>query len=270
MSSSQDKLRFAFGKNWLRFAETLDSKAIAAAEFSLKSMLGLERLDGRRFLDIGSGSGLFSLAARRLGAEVHSFDYDHHSVVCTQSVKEKFFPGDSHWTVERGSVLDPEYLEELGTFDVVYAWGVLHHTGDMWPAVDNAARRVADGGRLFIALYNDQGWKSLAWRVVKKLYNALPRPLRFLILWPAFLRIWGPTLIKDALKGSPLRTWKSYGGPRGMSPWRDVVDWVGGYPFEVASHDAVLKFCAKRRLHPLRTQTVGAGYGCNEYVLEKR
>jgi 2-polyprenyl-6-hydroxyphenyl methylase/3-demethylubiquinone-9 3-methyltransferase len=269
-TAEEERLRFAFGKNWLRFAENLDEKAVAAAEASLKSMLGVESLTGKRFLDIGSGSGLFSLAARRLGAEVRSFDYDENSVACTQSVKSRFFPDDARWDVEQGSVLDGKFMSALGTFDVVYAWGVLHHTGSMWPAVDNAANRVAEGGKLFIALYNDQGWRSGVWRAVKWLYNALPSSLRFLVLWPAFVRTWAPTIIKDGLRGSPWRTWSTYGGPRGMSPWRDVVDWVGGYPFEVASIDAVLKFCAERRLFPLKTRSVGSGYGCNEFVLEKR
>ncbi len=269
-AQAEEKLRFAFGENWLQFAESLDEPAVAAAEASLRSMLGVGRLDGRRFLDIGSGSGLFSLAARRLGAAVRSFDYDEHSVSCTAGVKRRFFPNDAQWTVERGSALDGRFLSGLGTFDVVYAWGVLHHTGDMWSALDNATQRVAEGGMLFIALYNDQGWRSRAWRAVKRLYNALPPALRFIVLWPAFARIWGPTLARDCFRGAPLRTWRAYGGPRGMSPWRDVVDWVGGYPFEVASPEAVLRFCRERRLFPVRTQTVGSGWGCNEFVFEKR
>ena len=270
MKKSEERLRFAFGENWLRFVERLDEKTVAAAETSLRSMLGSGRLDGRKFLDVGSGSGLFSLAARRLGAAVRSFDYDERSVACTEGVKRKFYAGDAHWTVERGSVLDDQFMAGLGTFDVVYSWGVLHHTGDMWRALDNATRRVAEGGKLFIALYNDQGWRSRGWRAVKRLYNALPPALRFLVLWPAFARIWGPTIVRDTLRGAPRSTWSAYGGPRGMSPWHDVVDWVGGYPFETASPEAVLKFCAERGFSPLRTRTVGSGYGCNEFVLEKR
>ncbi|HWC76414.1 MAG TPA: class I SAM-dependent methyltransferase, partial [Blastocatellia bacterium] len=145
--------RFAFGQNWARYLEGLDESRIQDAETSLKEMLEVEDLQGKSFLDIGSGSGLFSLAARRLGARVHSLDYDPQSVACTSELRRRYFPGDSSWTVEEGSTLDREYLNSLGSFDVVYSWGVLHHTGRMWEALDNALVPVKPGGRLFVAIY---------------------------------------------------------------------------------------------------------------------
>src|SRR5713226_890638 len=119
--------RFEFGHNWSQFLTVLDEKRIAVAEQSLKEMLGVDDLRGKSFLDVGSGSGLFSLVARRLGARVHSFDYDPESVACTMELKRHYFREDNKWSVEKGSALDEKYLEALGTFDVVYSWGVLHH-----------------------------------------------------------------------------------------------------------------------------------------------
>ena len=134
-------------------------------------MLQVSSLEGRSFLDIGTGSGLFSLAAMRLGASrVHSFDFDGESVACARELKTRYFPENSHWTIEQGSALDEQYLSSLGTFDVVYAWGVLHHTGSMWQALENACRRVAPGGKLFVAVYNDEGLRSRLWRAVKVRY----------------------------------------------------------------------------------------------------
>src|SRR5437588_9979425 len=131
--------RFSFGENWLAFLEQLADERIAEAERSLQVLCGIERLDGKRVLDIGSGSGLFSLAARRLGAIVFSFDYDPQSVAGTQNLKDRFFPGDTSWVVEQGSILDQAYVATLGTYDIVYSWGVLHHTGAMYDAIANAA-----------------------------------------------------------------------------------------------------------------------------------
>ena len=261
--------RFEFGRNWARFLRSLNEDRIAAAEASLRESLRTETLRGKTFLDIGSGSGLFSLAARRLGASVHSLDYDPQSVACTRELKQRYFPGDAAWGVEQGSALDAAYLASLGRFDVVYSWGVLHHTGRMWDAIENVARLVADGGSLFIAIYNDQGTASIRWRRVKQFYNRLPRGLRFLVVLPSFWVLYWRRLVKGALAGRPFRVFREYGGARGMSLWRDLIDWVGGYPFEVAKPEEIFDFCAPRGLALTWLRTCGGSLGCNEFVFRK-
>lgn len=265
--------RFEFGANWARFLLVLNEDRIAQAEKSLREMLRVSDLHGKRFLDIGSGSGLFSLAARRLGAVVHSFDYDPKSVGCTQELKRRYFPGDSQWLIEEGSVLDRDYLGLLGQFDVVYSWGVLHHTGAMWQALDNIAPLVASGGQLFIAIYNDQGGWSRRWRNLKRIYNVLPRFARK----PYALAVLGPRELKFLaiciLKGKP---WDYFANilnysksSRGMSYWRDLIDWVGGYPFEVAKPEEIFSMYHGKGfvLEQLRTS---AGIACNEFVFARR
>ena len=197
--------QFEFGANWEVFIESISEERIAAAELSLGRMLGSVSVDGISFLDIGSGSGLFSLAAHRLGALVHSFDRDSLSVACTKKLYELYASNDSKWTVEEGSILDSDYLNNLGQFDVVYSWGVLHHTGDMWSALENAARLTAAGGHLFIALYNDQGRASKRWTLIKKVYCSLPRFLKWLVLFPCAIRLWGPTMVRDLIRLRPFQ-----------------------------------------------------------------
>jgi 2-polyprenyl-3-methyl-5-hydroxy-6-metoxy-1,4-benzoquinol methylase len=261
--------RFEFGKNWRRFLEGVRGEHIVTAESSLKRMLEIDSLAGLSFLDIGSGSGLFSLAARRLGARVHSFDYDPQSVACTAELRRRYFPGDGGWVVEEGSALDADYLARLGRFDVVYSWGVLHHTGRMWQALENARLPVAPDGRLFIAIYNDSGSKSRRWARIKRAYNNLPRfmrtPFAFLAMTPSETK----ALLRAALDGRPgeyLRSWVEPDNFRGMSRWRDIVDWVGGYPYEFATPEQIFDFYRERGFTLIKLKCGGVGLGCNEFV----
>ena len=264
--------RFEFGKNWSRFLRELDESRIEQAERSLSGMLQLPSLQGLRFLDVGSGSGLFSLAARRLGAVVHSFDYDPESVACTSELRQRYFADDPSWTIEEGSILDSRFINSLGQWDVVYSWGVLHHTGDLASSLASAAQLVGERGLLFIALYNDQGRSSRMWLRVKKAYNRLPHGLKWLVLWPAAIRLWGPSTVTDLLSGRPFHTWRTYtqSSPRGMSPWRDVVDWVGGLPFEVAAPDQIFRQFSDRGFALRGLRTCAGGHGCNEFVFERK
>lgn len=261
--------RFQFGENWARFLSTLDESRIAVAEQSLKTMLGRNSLEGLRFIDVGSGSGLFSLAARRLGAEVLSFDFDPQSVQCAVALRSRYFPDDPAWTIQEGSVLDATFIDSLGQFDIVYSWGVLHHTGSMWKALDLVTRLVQPRGQLFIAIYNDQGYISRYWTKIKKLYCSGPMGRWFVkAIWIPYFVL--PPLLLDLVKlRDPTRMYREYKRERGMSKVHDWYDWLGGYPFEVAKPEQIFNLYKNQGFELQELITCGGGLGCNQFVFRR-
>jgi 2-polyprenyl-3-methyl-5-hydroxy-6-metoxy-1,4-benzoquinol methylase len=262
--------RFAFGENWAGFLSHLDDQRIVEAERSLQWLLGRERLDGLTFLDIGSGSGLSSLAARRLGAHVRSFDYDPQSVECTRLLRDRYFSLDAQWEVESGSVLDPAYLSTLGHFDIVYSWGVLHHTGAMYRAIELAAERVKPDGFFVFALYRATRlcW---FWRWEKRWYMQASPALQTLARF-VYLKLRHLSFI--VTNRSFARYTAEYLKNRGMEFGHDVHDWMGGYPYEsvrpaqVADEMKRLGFTFVRdKVQPYSLGLFGSG--CDEYVYRR-
>ena len=276
--------RFAFGKNWRRFLEDLDDERICGAEIALSEFLRRSSLAGESFLDAGSGSGLMSLAALRLGAgPITSFDFDETSVACTEELRRRSGAGSDDWQVTRGSLLDTEFLASLGQYDIVYCWGVAHHTGAMWEALANLVDLVRPGGRLFVAIYNDQGLSSRIWMRVKRVYVRGGPSVRPPLVALSALALYAPRFFLRILIKvygfirHPLRSARGGVGavapkpkrPRGMSAWHDLIDWVGGYPFEVARPDEIFTFYRERGFALENLQTCGGGLGCNQFVLRR-
>lgn len=260
------KSRFEFGANWASFLMNLSDKQIEASKNELKQWFACESLEGKAFLDIGSGSGIHSLAAKMLGATVYSFDYDDQSVSCAKVLKERYFKNDENWTIEQGSALDRKYLESLGKFDIVYSWGVLHHTGDMWKALENAAIPLKDNGELFVAIYNTQV-TSGAWTNIKKTYVSSPKFVKKIMTWFYLAYFSIGLLLADLIRARNPST--RYQGERGMKFYFDVVDWIGGYPFETAKPEEIFDFYHSKGFTLKKLKTVAGKMGCNEFLFTK-
>jgi len=257
---------FGFGENWTRFLASLSDQQIEQATRAVSALVARD-LRAKTFVDVGSGSGLSSLAARRLGARVYSFDYDAQSVACTQELRRRFFPGDEAWTVAQGSVLDEQYLSTLGQFDVVYSWGVLHHTGQMWVAIENAARLVRAGGLFIIGIYNFRGGRrgTATWTRLKRWYCKAPRWQQ--AGWESAYLAWD--LVSIAAVGrNPLRKIREYHSGRGMSWRHDAIDWLGGYPYEAATPGQILEFVRRKFNFVLTRQNIDLQLGVSEFVFE--
>lgn len=261
---------FPFGKNWQRYVDRyLDSERVAVAEHSLRDVIE-EDLAGRTFVDVGCGSGLFSLGAHRAGATVLSLDVDPDSVAACRELRRR--AGDPEtWTVMEGSILDEELVERLPWGDVVYSWGVLHHTGDMWTAIEHVARLVSPGGLLVLAIYNRSTGRFLdseRWLAIKRRYNRSAPPARRL-MEAVHLGHW--TWSQVAARKNPVRVAREYKRRRGMALKTDLVDWLGGYPYEYATAGEIVDFCRDRLgLQPVKVRAnPPTGIGNNQFVFRR-
>ncbi len=263
--AASEDISFSFGSNWRKFVATLDESAIERAMESFRVFTALDHLRGETFLDVGCGSGLSSLVALRLGASrVLSFDIDPNSVESTQAVRSRF-AGDraGDWEVRSGSALDAAFMASLGTHSFVYSWGVLHHTGSMWEAIDNTRPRVAPGGRLQLALYN-KNRLSESWLTIKRAYNASGPAVKSLMRG-TYGGLWAARVLSKGR--SPLRAAREYSQARGMNMWRDIEDWLGGLPYEFCTADEVVnRLSPEFLLERLRTTTSN---GCNEFLFRR-
>jgi SAM-dependent methyltransferase len=255
-------MKFKFGKNWQSYAQNvLDAERIARAHASFRELFAEIDLKGKKFLDIGFGQGLTLFLAAEAGAIVEGFDADPDCFSALQTTA-KHFPDQSLPCVRVGSILDQEIPELYGRspFDIVHSWGVLHHTGDMRKAIENAAEIVKVHGYLVLAIYNAH-WSSPLWWHIKWLYNKAPDLIkRFMINcgYPViYLAKWFIT------KKNPLNK------ERGMDFYHDVIDWIGGYPYEYAKPEEIREMVQVLGFESVKFVPAQVPTGCNEYVFRR-
>ncbi|MFA4890437.1 MAG: class I SAM-dependent methyltransferase [Candidatus Paceibacterota bacterium] len=261
--------RFAFGKNWAKYLAVSSNKEILEkSKKSLNDFLAGYLLKGKTFLDFGSGSGVHSLAALSLGAsKVASIDFDDDSVACARHLKEK--SQSSNWEIKQGSLLDENLIKSLGQFDVVYCWGVAHHTGDMAKALENLEKLIAPRGLLFLAIYNKVEGKlgSRYWWHIKRFYNESGFIVKK-IMETAYLAY--NFLMLVARFKNPLRVFSEYKKKRGMSWSTDLIDWLGGFPYEYASVKEIFDlYHGKYGMELLNIKTTNYT-GCNQFLFSKK
>ncbi len=271
-------VNFEFGENWKQFIEEhFSQERVEIASNAMLTSLARADMKGITFLDVGSGSGLHSLAAVRAGAKrVVSFDYDEKSVATTKALWHMEGKPEN-WTIIQGSVLDETFMKSLGEFDIVYSWGVLHHTGDMWQALKNVLMPLKPHGILFTALYSDTtyrdssytGWPTPEkWLEIKQKYNKgnmfIKKYLEYSYIYYNYFKAakFNPSALLRAYNN--LRhDMKTYSGDRGMEFWVNLRDWLGGWPMEFIKEQEYIDFMKENCFVPLR---INSGAGNTEFL----
>ena len=236
----EEAITFSFGENWRSYVDTVDEGSVKRASSAIEEWLTRDQISGKTVLDIGCGSGIHSLCFHRFGAKkLISVDVDAHSVETTQLMWNKA-GAPANWKIIRGSVLDKDFISPLGKHEIVYSWGVLHHTGAMWQAMANAASLVEKGGKFLIAIYV-KGPKYPEHLALKQSYNRASKLGKKLMVWRYILNL---MLERRRVGLNPFAWNEKY--DRGMDVYHDIIDWLGGLPYEVASKEEIVAFCGDR------------------------
>tara|TARA_E500000331_G_scaffold355996_1_gene412995 strand:- start:217 stop:1053 length:837 start_codon:yes stop_codon:yes gene_type:complete len=265
--------RFRFGSNWKDFVENnLNEESVKQAISCTKTILDESKIDikDKTVVDIGCGSGLFSLVALELGAKyVMSFDFDPESVNCTNNLLRSRNFDEKNYKCTEGNILDEDFIKTLGKYDFVYSWGVLHHTGDLYQALSNASLLAENNGLIFLSLYQKTIFDPL-WRIEKKFFSSSSKNIQLVIC-----KIW-IILLKSlyTLKGKSFKKIvANYFMKRGMNFYNDLYDWLGGYPYEgIDTKDCVKFFNTLGFINILlkkRSKYFAISSGCNEYIFSK-
>lgn len=245
---------FKFGRNWKNYViNKVDEYIINEAKDSMLKYLpeGItseEFYKNKTFIDVGCGSGLFSLSAILLGCKkVISFDIQDESIEATNILKNKFkhlINKNTEWQIFKGDILDMKLIEKLkNKADILYSWGVLHHTGDMWKAILNACNIVKPNGYFILAIYN-KAESSSSWLKIKKFYN------EHQYLQPIINILYGSIVcLAYIIKRKTLNLYRE----RGMHIYYDAIDWIGGYPYEFASWKEVVTFMSNNGFSLVKT-----------------
>ncbi len=257
----EEIVRFSFGKNWQSYAiHSLSPERIAQSRLAFRGLVSGIELRNKSFIDIGFGQGLSLIAAAELGAKVLGIDVDEDNIKAARRVQQAMgYPGVIDLRIV--SILDEAFVREhQGRFDVVHSWGVLHHTGDMARAIENACSLVAEGGHLICSIYN-RHWSSPLWRMIKRSYNSLPRQGKELMTALLYPVIYTAKLLVTGRNPKEKE--------RGMDFLHDVVDWIGGYPYEYAGIEEIQKLVCRSGFHCLRVKKAPVPTGCNEFVFQR-
>ncbi len=254
-------MKFSFGKNWQAYSKNaLTKKSLMDFKHDFDELFNGIDFKNKKFIDIGFGQGLAILIAAEKGADVVGIDIDANNIkalnITLQEMGRVKVP-----KTDIVSILDDDYVNRYkSNYDIVHSWGVLHHTGNMTKGFDNACDLVATNGYFICSIYN-RHWSSPIWKIIKYLYNISPLICQQLIngfFYPIiFIAKWIVTGKNPKQK------------ERGMNFFYDVIDWIGGYPYEYATENEIIELVSKKGFVCIKSCPAAVPTGCNEFVFER-
>lgn len=206
----------------------------------IRSTLGFNRYPGRRVLEVGFGLGTDLMQFARAGSEVYGIDLVPRHI---ELARRRFRAFHMRARLARADVECLPYASE--SFDVVYSFGVLHHTPDMRAALREIYRVLRTGGVLIMAVYHRDSLQ-MAWKVVVE--GLLQRRL-FSMDWRKFM---SRIEQRDALNtAAPLvRVYSRSALRRLLSPFAQTSIMVQhGFSLCETGSEGCLKRTAKRMLN---------------------
>lgn len=257
-------MQFNFGLNWKEFSlKALSEERVESARRDFRALIGDIQLENKTFLDIGCGQGLSALIASEEHADVVCNDINHISEQLLK-LNKAHFDISNPITFIKGSILEKSIIEKIKEchteYDIVHSWGVVHHTGNMYSAIDALCNLVKKEGYLVLAIYN-RHWSSPYWKLIKYLYNKSPNLIRRMMICLFYYIIYIAKYL--VTHKSPMEK------QRGMDFYYDVIDWVGGYPYEYASIQEISDYVETKGFKLVKSISAEVPTGCNEMIFKR-
>jgi SAM-dependent methyltransferase len=130
-----------------------------------------EQIRGKRVLDAGCGQGRWSYGFIKLGATVRGIDTSVSAIKYANEHLKRTTPPARFCVL---NVLDERQLSKVfnnAEFDIIWCWGVLHHTGDPEKGFDNLVKLLKPGGTIHLYLYGKKSFVNKFWR---RVFNVMP------------------------------------------------------------------------------------------------